>query len=380
MTEDRKRTHDQSHTEHESKRNCIDKVNDETPPWDEEIHRAFVDAVFENGIRHASPAVILDSMSKRTKALTSERVKSHLQKFRKNKDKSKEEFMAEYDSWLNKALTVGAAGGTSSNLTSPLTVLQMMGIETPLGGSIAAFLTYSSLADERSLDVSLEHPDSRGPAKLSADLLREGSKEYLKYVNGVEIPFPVLTEEEQRHPLGISIKQVLALFYSLTRHLVQERLARADQETDEDIESAEERDWKHDEYECEPMKSSFINQDTLGERRDCASHQVELVSVPQKQYNDFESHGMQIYAPSSNFPTIPHASWELARNATFMTNPIREVHQNDSASYYTPYGVQVDPHNREIMMQKDYAAYQYYQNSTSGYLRWDRDGNGQYYR
>lgn len=68
--------------------------------WDQNLHRRFVEAVYEAGISECSPSVILDNMSHRPASLTSERVKSHLQKYRKNRPRSKEEFMSDYDNFM----------------------------------------------------------------------------------------------------------------------------------------------------------------------------------------------------------------------------------------------------------------------------------------
>lgn len=49
--------------------------------WPDELHRDFVSAVFDVGLKHSSPSTILEHMPKHPQ-ITSERIKSHLQKFR----------------------------------------------------------------------------------------------------------------------------------------------------------------------------------------------------------------------------------------------------------------------------------------------------------
>jgi SHAQKYF class myb-like DNA-binding protein len=78
----------------------IDSSPTPTPPapWSREMHRAFVEAVYATGVKHASPSVILDAMVNTTQMpLTSERVKSRLQKYRNNVEKSKKDFLKEYE-------------------------------------------------------------------------------------------------------------------------------------------------------------------------------------------------------------------------------------------------------------------------------------------
>ena len=66
--------------------------------WLDEAHRDFVSAVFDVAGPEAvqfSPAALLERMGK---AMTSERGKSHLQKYRIHRAKSnKQEFMTSYD-------------------------------------------------------------------------------------------------------------------------------------------------------------------------------------------------------------------------------------------------------------------------------------------
>ena len=171
--------------------------------WTEEDHRSFVEAIYEIGLKHASPSVILEKMvlvnadnANRKKSdkkkhnrhhpqLTSERVKSHLQKYRNNKIKSYTEFMGEYDAWMQKALTVGAATASSSHrrassmeraantastvptrLVAPRKILDIVGCSSNtlsghtavaatavgehvlLGGDLPAFLTYCVMWEE----------------------------------------------------------------------------------------------------------------------------------------------------------------------------------------------------------------------------------------
>lgn len=202
--------------------------------WSEETHRQFVNAIYEVGMAHASPSVIMENMTKSHQALTSERIKSHLQKYRNNKAKSKEEFLTEYESWLQKALTVGAASGSDSNLSSPGSLIKMMGTSELLGGELAAFLTYASLTEDQP-DRSGTHEDPTltsfsstmiPPANLASELA--------KYEVGAKVPFPILTDEERKSHLGASISHLVGLFYSMTNFIMKSR-----QEKIKDEEEAE---------------------------------------------------------------------------------------------------------------------------------------------
>ncbi|KAL4106936.1 hypothetical protein PRIC1_004973 [Phytophthora ramorum] len=59
--------------------------------WTEELHLRFVSAVFELGVKNASPKALLDLMEAKdpTEGLTPEHIKSHLQKYRINYERSR---------------------------------------------------------------------------------------------------------------------------------------------------------------------------------------------------------------------------------------------------------------------------------------------------
>lgn len=183
--------------------------------WTEEMHRLFVESIYAIGVKHASPAVIIENMTKENPNLTAERVKSHLQKYRSNKEKSKADFFQEYESWMQKALTIGAAGGVTSTGTSM--IMEMMGSDTLLGGDVAASLAYTVMTDDQ---TALDGEKVAAQRTLAApDIGRN------KDITGARIAFPTLTEEERKSSLGVSISHVMGLFYSMTQHLIKEREA-----------------------------------------------------------------------------------------------------------------------------------------------------------
>lgn len=204
----------------------------EEQAWSETLHRQFVEAIYDIGVKNASPSVILENMVSDDDEVTSERVKSHLQKYRNNKEKSRLEFQSEYDSWMQKALTVGAAGGARNMLASPTSIANMMGSAQLLGGELAAFLSYSALYEEM-----CDHGGEEGSGDLASSVMQNGTREFAKYVTGAKIPFPILTEAERKSPLGVSISHVVSLFYSMTQYIVRAR---------QEKEGAEEADTEQD--------------------------------------------------------------------------------------------------------------------------------------
>jgi len=209
----------------------------------EEWHRKFVETIFEVGLKHASPSVIMEQMTQLNDAVTSERVKSHLQKYRNNRVKSEAEFMEEYDRWMKQKKTETASGQTATTTTSRL-----------LGGDAAAFVSYSVMRETGILNSEVGNSVSTGavgaardqtgagtpPALTENDTtgeqepalsraraeVRNQSHEYARRYSGARIPHPVLTDDERNSPLGQAIGQVVSLFRTMTAYVVQERVAR----------------------------------------------------------------------------------------------------------------------------------------------------------
>lgn len=187
-----------------------------TTKWNEELHRYFVKAIYDAGVSQSSPSVVIENMSSRPASLTSERVKSHLQKYRKNKEKSRDEFMQDYDSFMRKSLTIGGArGGLSHSIMPPAAMIEMLGGGKRSGGDIAAFISYSVMTEGEITSTSGSAISSCGIAKESQD--------YIEDFAGTHVSFPQLTEEEKRSPLGISMVYTMGLFSSLSQHIMHER-------------------------------------------------------------------------------------------------------------------------------------------------------------
>jgi SHAQKYF class myb-like DNA-binding protein len=206
------------------------RTTGEDEDWGIPLHRSFVSAVYEVGLKHASPSVILEHMSEHPETINSERVKSHLQKYRSKRDRSKQEFMEEYDSWIQKALAIeGLRGAETSSFMAPppFAALEMMSKDKLAAGGLAAFLSYSVMMEG-------DHDEGEsGNAALPSDFLRRGTSEFAKYFEGARIPFPELTQEEKSSALGISMSYVMGLFFFMSQHLYEERQRKEDSGSDD---------------------------------------------------------------------------------------------------------------------------------------------------
>ncbi|RHY27633.1 hypothetical protein DYB32_006661 [Aphanomyces invadans] len=73
--------------------------------WPDELHRLFVAAVFDVGLKNASPKALLALMGNPAcmNGLTTEHLKSHLQKYRLNYDRSRVEFLKYFDESVSES-------------------------------------------------------------------------------------------------------------------------------------------------------------------------------------------------------------------------------------------------------------------------------------
>lgn len=201
---------------------------DGNDPWGPKIHRSLVEAVFATGIRHASPSVLLNLMVNATDSqLTSERVKSRLQKYRNQADKSKADFMAEYDAFLQRALSIGSQSSGSTGRLLPLPhVLQIMGQREPLyGGDAAAAAAYDMFyKNGPSRDgEEVSDFDSTIHQMLIPSTLKQGSAALAQTLHGQDLEIPKLTDEEKASPLGASLEHVMGAFAALSEELDRQR-------------------------------------------------------------------------------------------------------------------------------------------------------------
>ena len=164
--------------------------------WPDELHRDFVAAIFEVGLKHSSPSTILEHMKKHSD-VTPERVKSHLQKYRLHRQKSKTEFMSNYDSTLGKI----KSGEMDSYDIGSMNCAE-----------VAAHLSHST-SNEHSASANTKEQLYADPnIKLSVG----GSKDSV-------LQLPQLTDEEKKSPLGASMGYLMGLFFALRQQLMNQR-------------------------------------------------------------------------------------------------------------------------------------------------------------
>jgi SHAQKYF class myb-like DNA-binding protein len=154
--------------------------------WPDELHRDFVSAVFDVGLKHSSPSAVLEQMPVHQQ-ITTERIKSHLQKYRLHRQKSKKEFMSSFETTMLKI----KAGENDYDPT------------TLNCGEVAAHLAHTAINEK---DV---------PGLDSTSLVQGGI-----------LQLPQLTEDEKQSPVGASMGYLMGLFFSLKQQLHAQRCAQ----------------------------------------------------------------------------------------------------------------------------------------------------------
>ncbi|KAL7577011.1 hypothetical protein ACA910_006759 [Epithemia clementina (nom. ined.)] len=218
--------------------------------WPEELHRDFVAAIFDVGLKHSSPSTLLEQMPKHEQ-ITTERIKSHLQKYRLHRVKSKKEFMASYDASLKKfqapdtpATSTALSGGqVAGHLTR--SVMEGSSIATEGKESeeepqhqnttaqaadaarpAAAATVAAGEQDQQTQLKPKSGNDAKSAGAPAADAVASSSQQQPSLPNET-LMLPRLTEAEKKSPIGAAMGYLMGLFFSLKQQLMAQRVAEA---------------------------------------------------------------------------------------------------------------------------------------------------------
>ena len=164
--------------------------------WPEDLHRDFVSAIFDVGLKQSSPATVLEQMPAHEQ-ITTERIKSHLQKYRLHRQKSKKEFMSSYTATMQKLNAEG-----------------LKDVASLAGGQVAGHLTYAALT-QPDPPIDEDQPPLAGQRSLATPPGQPALQDM--------IVLPRLTESEKQSPMGSSLGYLLGLFFSLKEQLDRQR-------------------------------------------------------------------------------------------------------------------------------------------------------------
>jgi SHAQKYF class myb-like DNA-binding protein len=295
--------------------------DDEENPWDEDLHRSIVAAIFEIGLSHSSPAVISENMKCQSEAITGERMKSHLQKFRKGHVKEKHKFLQEYDSFLQTTLNVAALAPASAH--------RIINMGQILGGKVAALLSYAIMREDA------QNEDKSRKQKLSGQNFQFGMNKV--DFPAAPVPFPELTENEKKTPLGVSLVFSMGLFKKMNEYLVQRRagtlpvgLAVSDQSALQHILTAQ----------APPQGDKPLLRSIVDHKSGTLSHSQKReppVDAERPQNRSPPSHALdKNYSTLQGTPLLPSSPVRLAPYRPVLTAPDHQIQKMATAQCQSP--------------------------------------------
>jgi SHAQKYF class myb-like DNA-binding protein len=203
--------------------------------WPEDLHRDFVSAIFDVGLKHSSPATIMEHMPKNEK-ITTERIKSHLQKYRLHRAKSKKEFISSYDTSLADFQARGVLNGVQSmangEVAAHLTFSVMNETKNATSGGGAKSKTTTSPVNNNknqgSADAS-SAPTTSSNGNSSCNDDPQGQQQQIEQQHRAPgndaLMLPQLTAAEKMSPIGAAMGYLMGLFFSLKQQLMIQRAA-----------------------------------------------------------------------------------------------------------------------------------------------------------
>lgn len=251
-------------------------------------HRDFVSAIFDVGLKAASPASVMAQMSPGAKmsfeGLNLERIKSKLQKFRNKKECHKEEFLAMYDKTISKFNhEVFPVGGREQKSKLADRLRSLPPIESLSSAEVAAFLSYTVMVNTEVNENSLYNFDGTG-----------------------ELEIPELTEAEMKLPIGMAFKSFLRLFLCLEKDLKLSRSSSAGHQSGT----------KNDD--------SLLTQNSLSYSASIQRSMKDTSSEPMHQNHDNDSYG---YSHSLLLPK------NRSMDATMSSDPMHRFHEINNYGY-----------------------------------------------
>lgn len=212
--------------------------------WPEDLHRDFVSAIFDVGLKHASPSAILEQMPKHPQ-ITTERIKSHLQKYRLHRVKSKKEFISSYEGSLRSFQSRGGVKGVKSlaggemvaHLTYTTSTDAPTGTDDPTSSASAsdaaagsASVTPVAGSKDGVVDGSAAAASDMAPGAAVRDA-NKGDAPHLSPSSSSDdkaaLMLPQLTEAEKQSPIGSAMGYLMGLFFSLKQQLMIQRSLEA---------------------------------------------------------------------------------------------------------------------------------------------------------
>jgi SHAQKYF class myb-like DNA-binding protein len=201
--------------------------------WTSDQHKAFVTAIFEIGMKNCSPSIIMENMRKQPRYITRERTKSHLQKYRQTKERSRNEFLKDYDAFFKSTeqakidLVTTQKKSSSSSPAPDQDQFNNIDIKNQQQNTTKEPIPKAVLTAALDGKKPSKLLGGRAAALLSYSVLNNFSTDYgpdqLQYKAAKLQEFPIMTEEEKRTSVGSSLLQVKSLLDNMTDALLKSR-------------------------------------------------------------------------------------------------------------------------------------------------------------
>lgn len=207
-----------------------------------DLHRDFVSAIFDVGLKHSSPSAILEHMPQHEQ-ITTERIKSHLQKYRLHRIKSKKEFISSYEASVRNYQQQQPPPSNHNHNHNPIPPnnnhyydhTSAAGSIVSGNGEVAAHLTAASLAANSNSNWGSTNTmhDSYHPVTPARDnpLSQQQHEQQQQQQSDTRcndsLMLPQLTEAEKESPIGSAMGYLMGLFFSLKQQLMIQRSLEA---------------------------------------------------------------------------------------------------------------------------------------------------------
>ena len=205
--------------------------------WSVESHRALVAHVFEVGLQKASPSVIIENMKDGAASLsgmgiTKEKIKSHLQKYRAGKDRSKADFLNEFDTWIrtSREKLVDQNRNRAGTVATSDDISKIADLSTIGAGEMAASLSLCCMLDDHAGDRAT----STAETDLAVDLDDFANNVSALLDIGGALTVPTLTADEEATPLGKMMFNIMGCFSTLQKRLEEQRQRHPPEELNDD--------------------------------------------------------------------------------------------------------------------------------------------------
>ena len=158
--------------------------------WPDGMHRDFVSAIFDVGLKQATANAILPALPQ-TDSVSIESIKSYLEQYRFHRSKGREQFLTCHTASLARETEGVDRVATIGETTSPVATGHLSKLNSP---QASVTTSHSTQQDE---------PESGA------------------------LVLPILSEEEKRSPIGVSIGCLFGLFSSMRSQLMEQRARSA---------------------------------------------------------------------------------------------------------------------------------------------------------